>query len=231
MRRSECPACGLVQAPNLAVCRECGGWLRGDSAWPTMSPERAGRSVRELPGNVRDNRSRSMEPVVWRDGKLLVFDSWAELPDRCLRCNAPAEGNKIKKTFRLSRPGLDLLALVAPLFGIVLFLIPAPTAKVRLCFCRDHMNRLRLMMVGNWGVLVLGLAFIIWGAAAQSGALALIGSGLVIASGTIGTMAGRYASVRRIDGNYVWLAGVSKAYLSELPSIPQRGPGFQYPGD
>ena len=37
---------------------------------------------------------------VWRDGNLLVVQKGAALPDRCIRCNAPAEGRRLHRQVR-----------------------------------------------------------------------------------------------------------------------------------
>lgn len=41
---------------------------------------------------------------VWRDGKLLVMRHGAVLPDRCVKCNAPAEGRRKRKSVQWSEP-------------------------------------------------------------------------------------------------------------------------------
>lgn len=35
---------------------------------------------------------------VWRDGKLLVMHKKAVLPDRCVKCNQPAGGRRLKRS-------------------------------------------------------------------------------------------------------------------------------------
>jgi hypothetical protein len=50
--------------------------------------------------------------AAWRDGKFLRVRTDAVLPDRCLKCNAPAEGYQFK-----SGIGLLLAGLIGGLFG------------------------------------------------------------------------------------------------------------------
>ena len=49
---------------------------------------------------------------LWRDGKLLLIRKGAELPDRCLKCNEPAEGYRLKRTLSWHPPGWYLLVLL-----------------------------------------------------------------------------------------------------------------------
>jgi hypothetical protein len=44
--------------------------------------------------------------AAWRDGKLLMVRKGAILPDRCLKCNEPAEGYQFKSGFGLFSAGL-----------------------------------------------------------------------------------------------------------------------------
>ena len=38
-------------------------------------------------------------PYAWRDGKTLMVPKGAILPPQCVKCNAPAEGDTIRRNF------------------------------------------------------------------------------------------------------------------------------------
>src|SRR5258706_76322 len=45
------------------------------------------------------------DAAIWRDKKVLVLGVRAALPDRCIKCNAPAEGSRLKRTLYWHPPG------------------------------------------------------------------------------------------------------------------------------
>lgn len=53
---------------------------------------------------------------VWRYGNMLVVQSGAVLPDRCIRCNAPAEGLRLRRQFYADAGALYLLLLLPTIF-------------------------------------------------------------------------------------------------------------------
>jgi hypothetical protein len=52
---------------------------------------------------------------VWRDGELLVMRKGAVLPDRCVKCNAPAEGGRLRYVQLWHDPIYFLLLPLAPI--------------------------------------------------------------------------------------------------------------------
>src|SRR6266446_5069294 len=48
---------------------------------------------------------------VWQDRGLLVIRKGAVLPDRCVKCNAPAEGYRLKRNLAWHQPAIYLTIL------------------------------------------------------------------------------------------------------------------------
>jgi hypothetical protein len=51
----------------------------------------------------------------WRDGKMLVVRKGAELPDRCLKCAAPARGYRFSRSLSWHKPVWALTFLISPI--------------------------------------------------------------------------------------------------------------------
>jgi len=152
-------------------------------------------------------------PQVWREGRTLVFEREAELPQRCYRCNAPAEHRRTVRVWWHSRwwyllilAGLVVYALVA--------LIVVKRAKVELGSCRRHHRRRILAMWGNAvGVLGgFGTLFLPFEYSALTGL------------GMLGMLCGVLNAVRLsssvravfIDERIVQLRGMGRPYLDSL---------------
>ena len=203
---------------------------RCDSIWPVDPPVGQARRPRgrdkmiamaESISGATHSRP-SIGSRVWRDGKLLVFDCSGELPDRCLRCNGPAQGNAVERKLKsYGRTTISPWSLATFFLGVIVINERITTARVRLRFCSQHARLLRAYAIGKWACLALGLAGIFWAAFEASGLIALLGLSLIVLGATCGTLAGSYISLKRAEGHYIWLGGVSKAYLSRLPSISQ----------
>ncbi|HUY92595.1 MAG TPA: hypothetical protein VMV10_27900, partial [Pirellulales bacterium] len=50
---------------------------------------------------------------VWRDGAVLAMHKRAVLPDRCVKCNRPAGGGRLKRSLSWHHPAWFLLILIS----------------------------------------------------------------------------------------------------------------------
>ena len=169
---------------------------------------------------------------VYRDGQLLVMSKGDTLPDRCLKCNAPSDGWRIKRKLSWHPWGFYLLIFVHILVYIVVALIVRKTATVFVPLCPGHRRRRRRAIALGWTFCLLGPAVMIAGGAgfdslkgvvqegtatlimvaAMFGGLAMFITGLVFA-----VIASRVAHPKQIDERYVWLKNVSPELLAALP--------------
>lgn len=78
----------------------------------------------------------------WRDGELLLMRLDAALPDRCVKCNAPAEGCRLKLTL----PGL---------LSLPVFLLGTRLRPIQIGLCPRHRRRIVLEETGFWFLLIL----------------------------------------------------------------------------
>jgi hypothetical protein len=158
---------------------------------------------------------------VWRDGKNLIMAKGAPLPDRCLKCNAPAEGIVLKRKLSWHPPlYYAVLFLVGPIPYVVIALIVRKTAPGQLPFCPMHRRKRRRAIAVGWLLALAGVVLVLTGASLNdpvNGYLALSGLIVAIIGLIYGVARSQIPSPSKIDKEYVWLKGVSPALLATLP--------------
>lgn len=158
------------------------------------------------------------EGGLWRDGNLLVCRKGTEFPDQCLKCNAPAEGYRLKKSLSWHNPLWFVLA-VSPLIYIIVALCVRHTAKIRAPLCPRHRSKRRWTIAIGWIGSLAGLGVIFLGAPmpGQAGTFTTIGAVVFLVFLLYGIIGSNYLVPKRIDKNFAWLRKISPAFLAELP--------------
>ena len=152
------------------------------------------------------------------DGDILVTSRDSVLPDRCLKCNRPAEGQPLKRVLYWHTPALYVLVLFWMILYAIVALIVRKKATVMVSLCAEHRVRRRSAILISWlwalGSIALMIALPI---VTESGALALVGFASLI--GAL-IFAGRRVTLLRpktIDDRYAYLKGASPEFLHSLP--------------
>jgi len=154
---------------------------------------------------------------IWREGKKLVTRSETPFPDRCVKCNAPANGFKLKRVLYWQHPAYYLLLLCNLLVLLIVVLIVRKKAVLHIGLCEAHRKQRTLgMIICSTGMLG-GVAMLIAGAALESGWLALIGVAGFFFGLIWGIVKARTISATKIDNDIVWVSGVGPAFLNDLP--------------
>jgi hypothetical protein len=188
-----------------------------------------------------------VEEGVWRDGPLLVVRKGASLPDRCVVCDAPANGGRRSMTFYWSPKWLayrhlvkgwqsEALKSVLWLLIFVETLFTHRSANVQVGICRRCRLVRQIWLTIFAMIFLLGLALVIreftsFGSqffldhptlAADSAIFGML-SLIVGACGFLYLLtAGRLLKPERIDDHYGWYRGASPAYLARLPESPMK---------
>jgi hypothetical protein len=157
---------------------------------------------------------------VWRKDSILVMSKDAELPDRCVKCNGPAYGSRLKKRLTWHHPAIYILIFVALLIYLIVALILRKSATVQLGLCEEHKAKRRRNIWIAWLLVLLGFVGILAGATNDDVNYVLIGLLLLFAAIIYAVVAVRIVSPSKIDDKFVWLKGVNKDYLNELPQFP-----------
>jgi hypothetical protein len=149
------------------------------------------------------------------------------LPDRCVKCDAAAEGRRLVVTLRRTPAVPNLLSLVLFLIVPILWL-RADEAEVEVGICRRHLARRRWTSALIACAVLASLGMIAVGAmlGAEYGYLLLAGLVLLPAAPIAIGLAGRFLTAARIEPRLVWIKGACPEYLAR---VPERNAGEHPP--
>jgi hypothetical protein len=167
----------------------------------------------------------------WREGDRLVMDRNAVLPDRCVRCDQPAEG--YRRTVKVSyAPGSARL-----LFGEIA-LLWTKRATVAVGLCERHRPRrgraitpALIALAGVFGL--LAIPSFVTAIPAGLGAGVILGFVAIFVVAAFVALARAFGggSVRatKITDSHVWLKGAGTPFLESLAAPPPAAEGGALP--
>lgn len=160
---------------------------------------------------------------VWRSQRQFVLRSEAPMPDRCVRCNAPANGYRLKRQLYWHSPVYYLLLLLgipACLLGLLAYVIVTiivrKRARIFIGLCETHRAQRKWTIIGCWLAVAVGLGMIILGIALEKGYPAVSGIFLTLGGTLWGLYKGPVVTAAKIDKDFVWVRGAGKAFLADL---------------
>lgn len=151
-------------------------------------------SLRRVSGDGRD--------VVWRKGNLMVVESNADLPHRCVKCNQPSSGQPVSHK-----------VYWAPWWSFF-----RRRAVIAMPLCEQHRFWCQWYSWSERGGVFLLTFFVFLMMRQQSlffGALGMLPVFVVL----IASIFGRLPSAHRIEDNYIYLRRCDRAYLKSLPDF------------
>jgi len=153
---------------------------------------------------------------VWRQDSVLVMTRQALLPDRCIKCNEPAE-RKLKRKLSWHHPAIYLLVFVGALVYVVLAMIMRKTATIEVGLCENHSAiRTRDIMI-TWTLGLLSIASILLAARLEDLTFVAIGGLLILACALYGIVRVKVVTPTKIDEDFIWLKGCNRRYLTAFP--------------
>ena len=156
---------------------------------------------------------------VWHYGSRLVMDRLAQLPDRCVKCNAYANGYRLKRRLSWHSP-----VYYALLFSILVYAIVAACvrekATIHIGLCEQHRKKRATTILSSVGFVLLGFVTLMAALANESAALGFAGVALLLAGIIVACLAYTVVRPMKIDARYIWLSGVDREYLLQLPPWP-----------
>ena len=157
------------------------------------------------------------QSTIFRDGARLVVEPGASLPDRCVKCNAPAEG--FTKRFNLSwhHPAIYFTILAGVLIYVIVALIVRKTARINIPLCPRHRAKRRNIILIGLGVFLLGIVGFFTAAALDNGWYVLVGFVLFIGGIITMVVGSQTVTPALINERAAWLKGVCPDFLAELP--------------
>ena len=169
----------------------------------------------------------ALEPGgVWRQAKTVVMQRNAELPGRCIQCNALAQPGKPKRIIYLNI-WLQLVMLVLFLVFNVLALLPIiivslifrKSAKVRIPVCEKH-RRTRFWITTAAVVLLIASVAIAVIAARPTGygqAIFMVSAVMFVVAFVLAVIRGQLLKAKKIDKERLILKGAKAPFLNSLP--------------
>lgn len=165
-------------------------------------------------------------PALYCKGRLLVMHKHAVLPDRCVKSNQPAHGRRLKRRLYWHHPAVYLAILANLLIYVILALILRKTATIQIGLS-DAWFRKRRRAIGLGWLLFLGGAGGFVAACSQVGSQSpnaglgiLLGIAVALGGTIYGLLAARMVVPTRMTDDYIWLKGVHRDFLADLPPWP-----------
>src|SRR5260370_12323744 len=203
----KCAECGLV---NFASENNCKRWGGAVTAGVEAPPPATGIVL-------EDGYILPPPPAIgaiWRDKSTLVMTKDASLPDRCVKCNAPANGVRLKRRLAWHSPVLYLLIFLAVLIYVIQAGMLSKRATVYLGLCNEHFQRRRKQKAIGWLLLAIGVVGPILAIAYDYPMLGLLGSAVFLFAVVSLGVVSRVVVVRKIDDQLVGLNGVTSTSLA-----------------
>jgi hypothetical protein len=155
--------------------------------------------------------------LVWRSQRQFILRSETPMPDRCVRCNAPANGYRLKRQLYWHPPAYYLLILISILVYAIVAICIRKKARIHIALCETHRAVRKWTMISCWLAAVLGLGAIIVGAANENGLVAVIGILLMLGGLIWGVAKVPTVSAAKIEKDFVWVKGGGREFLDDLP--------------
>jgi hypothetical protein len=165
----------------------------------------------------------SLEPEgvrgFWRDGKILVLRMGSLLPNRCVKCNAPAEEPIKQRKVYWHHPVIYLVLFLNVLIYILVALVARKNAKINPGLCANHRKRRYLAIGLGWTGIILGALFAVVGGINDIPAFLLFGIVFLLGSSIAGLIFARIVFPKKIDKEFVFLKGCGNDFLDSLPDF------------
>ncbi|MDX2212036.1 MAG: hypothetical protein SFY66_01985 [Oculatellaceae cyanobacterium bins.114] len=173
----------------------------------------------------------SVPKGLWRSGNLLVVHPDVQLPDRCIKTNQPAYGKRFRAVLYWHHPAIYLLILVNLMIYVVVALIVRKKAVVYLGITEAALQQQKKLLLRCWIVGIAGAILLISALALPSAQVnqwtVFWGVALMVSGLLWGIIGSRLVGAERIENEYVWIRGVSPAYLADLPQWNPTWRGIQ----
>jgi len=203
---------------STGQCAECGQTFSKDDLLHFDNSWVCARCKPVFFQRVKEGAAPPPSLLLWRSGRVLVIGQGAALPDRCVKCNAPANGQRLLRKLYWHSPYIYLLILLNLIIYLIVAIIVRKMARVEIGLCDAH-RRQRWLAIGyGWLGALGGLGLFIVGLANDWNAgVVVFGLVAFIAGMVLGVVKGPVVSAKRITPEFVWIKGVCPAYLESLP--------------
>lgn len=148
------------------------------------------------------------------EGRRLVCRSETPFPDRCVKCNAPANGYRLKRVLYWQHPAYYLLILCNLLVLVIVLLIVRKKAVLHIGLCEQHRQSRRTAILVAWAAFLGGLGLVFAAINWSLGWMGLVGALAMVFGAIYGVVRGRSIAAAKIDKDLVWVTGVNPDFLN-----------------
>src|SRR5436309_2493776 len=120
---------------QTARCVECGQSVHTDNMLRYEQSWVCAKCKPIFFQRLKEGAPPSASMMIWRSGPLLVMSQGARLPDRCVKCNAPANGQRLTRKLYWHSPYLYLLILLNLLIYALVAIFVRKKARVEIGLC------------------------------------------------------------------------------------------------
>jgi hypothetical protein len=230
MSSAKCPHCGLVNFADAVSCKRCHEPLASHAS-PNQSssqppPQPVFYTVPPPPvAAAPSDADYHFDSIVRRDGKFLVVTEDSVLPDRCVRCNAAAS-KQVKRSLQWVPGYVRLAGVLSIWLTLILYVYKSETATVYVGLCDSHHLRRQVGMFLGGGLIALGLLMGMIAALTQDFWFLAYGGISLFLGVCLTTLLTQTVTVKKMEGSYIWLKGVSRDYLNvvgaDMTTVPPR---------
>lgn len=214
----------VLAGGDTAPCVECGQVFSTDDLLRYENSWVCAKCKPIFFQRVKEGAAPPASLMLWRSGRVLVMGQGATLPDRCVKCNAPAHGQRLARKLYWHNPYLYLLILASILIYAIVAIIVRKKARVEIGICDSHRSQRRLAIGLGWLLGLGGLVLFIVGVSNDwHVGIDLLCLAAFIVGMVLGFAKGPVVSAKRIDPQFVWIKGVCPAYLDTLPEWKEGG--------
>jgi hypothetical protein len=212
MSSLKCTHCGLTNFATAPACKRCKNPLNSAQGF---AEEPAAGFYQPPPAGQPYNLNYSQ--AAWRDGSLLVMTKETILPNRCVKCNAPA--NKLlSRTVEWYPRYVIIFFLLIRIVGLILYFCLRKRVTVYIGLCEDHVNKRRFGILAGCVMMLIGLAGFFGALVNESFGLGVLLLLIFLAGIITMVTVWRTITATKIQEPYVWVKGVSKDFLNTLPA-------------
>jgi hypothetical protein len=151
-----------------------------------------------------------------REGPYLVTGREVTLPPRCVKCNAPVDGELKRKRYYWHHPAIFGLLVLNVLIYAIVAIIVRQRATVTFGMCQVHKRKRAGAILGGVLGIFASIGIIVFGIGQQVPLLALVGITGIVLSIVISAVVGRALLPTRIDKVGAKFKGCGEAFLASL---------------
>lgn len=155
--------------------------------------------------------------AVQRQGDVLIVIPGASLPDRCVKCNADADGYRYNKKYTYYPQILLLLFLLNVIIMLIVYVFVKKSMRLEMGLCLRHRAARSRAVRLSAGLLLLGIAMIVGGGVSKSALIIIVGILALLSALIYSNFAVPVLRPKKITKQLGYFRGAGPAFLNSLP--------------